>query len=181
MFYGALVLFFLLTILVEVEWFGWALFELFVLGVCLTIAHKFKLFTFPYVKLNDIVVYAAAYMCIGIVWSLLKWIAYLFKFRNDLRDEIRTWKISHNHPLNIDLNDENKKRAWEWLPVRLRRRPVASEHQGSIIGWIAFWPCSVIGFVLNDPVRRFFAFIFNLLKNSYQRIANHVVNESDFK
>lgn len=181
MIYIALAAFILLTILVEVEFFGFAILELACLGIALWIGHKYSWCTLPHITLNDAAVFATIYVFIGIVWSLLKWLIYLYQYRRDLRVLVLEWKVKNDRNADVELGDVDRKAMWHWLPEKFRIKPKASEHSGNIVGWMTFWPCSVVGFVLNDPVRRFFTFVFNLLRSSYQRLADHVVKESDFR
>jgi hypothetical protein len=58
--------------------------------------------------------------------------------------------------------------------LRNGKKPVATENKAKITAWMAFWPCSVISTLLNDPIRRLFRYLFNLLKSLYQKMADAV-------
>lgn len=63
----------------------------------------------------------------------------------------------------------------------LLNKPLASDNKSKIIAWMSLWPFSLIGTVINDPVRRFFTFCFNRLKSSYQAISNHVFKDTELQ
>lgn len=62
----------------------------------------------------------------------------------------------------------------DYAAVRDGKKPVAAENKAKITSWMAFWPCSLISTLLNDPVRRLFKFLFNTLKVLYQKMADAV-------
>jgi hypothetical protein len=51
-------------------------------------------------------------------------------------------------------------------------KPSASNKKSAIVGWIAFWTCSLLVTLINDPVRKMFKWIFSIMKNSYQNISD---------
>lgn len=70
-------------------------------------------------------------------------------------------------------------------PNRMRDEQISQEDQDKLNelewkfndgleAWMAFWPCSVISTLLNDPIRRLFRYLFNLLKSLYQKMADAV-------
>jgi hypothetical protein len=61
-------------------------------------------------------------------------------------------------------------------------RPRAAKNKRSIVSWMCYWPFSVVGTVLNDPVRRLFSFLFKSFKALYQKLSDHVFrNEMELK
>jgi hypothetical protein len=56
-------------------------------------------------------------------------------------------------------------------------KPEVASHKGDIIAWMCFWPFSLIGTFINDPVRRLFNFIFNSLKGTYQKMSDSVFSD----
>jgi len=53
-------------------------------------------------------------------------------------------------------------------------KPLASQHKGTITGWMAFWPFSFVGTLLNDPVRRIVTFMFRHFKALYQKMSDRI-------
>jgi hypothetical protein len=54
------------------------------------------------------------------------------------------------------------------------QRPRAAKNKRRITAWMAYWPCSAIGTLLNDPVRKFFNWAFGQFKDLCQKLADHV-------
>lgn len=177
------VLFVVLTILVEVEWYGWAVLEVILFGIAAACCVKFGWFalTLPHVSITDVLLYSAVYVGAGIVWSFAKWATYLFKYRGQLRAAVADFKSRNKLPANAPLGDDDATKLTETLSYDLRHRPTAAQNKARIVAWMSFWPCSLIGFVLNDPVKRLFNFVFNALKNSYQQVANAIVSDKEYR
>jgi hypothetical protein len=52
--------------------------------------------------------------------------------------------------------------------------PSARQYAEDLIRWATYWPFSMIGFALNDVVRKTFRYIYELLQSTYQRMSNWV-------
>jgi hypothetical protein len=65
----------------------------------------------------------------------------------------------------------------DYAALRDGKKPVATDNKAKITAWMAFWPCSVISTLLNDPIRRLFRYLFNLLKSLYQKMADAVFSD----
>ena len=50
--------------------------------------------------------------------------------------------------------------------------PQVGEQKARIMGWMTFWPWSVLWFIVNDPIRRAFHAIFDWFHTTYQRMAD---------
>jgi len=42
---------------------------------------------------------------------------------------------------------------------------------------MCFWPFSLVGTLLNDPVRKLFKFIYNRINGLYQKIADEILKD----
>jgi hypothetical protein len=61
-------------------------------------------------------------------------------------------------------------------------KPLASDNKSKIIAWMCFWPFSLLGTFINDPIRRLFNFLFNAFKATYQKLSDKMfVDLSDEK
>lgn len=63
----------------------------------------------------------------------------------------------------------------------LLQRPLAVHNKNKIVAWMSLWPFSMVGTLINDPVRRMFTFLFNQLRATYQRISDHVFRGTELK
>lgn len=53
-------------------------------------------------------------------------------------------------------------------------KPIASDNKAKIVAWICYWPWSLIGTFINDPLKRLVEFMFRSLKALYQRISDKI-------
>jgi hypothetical protein len=175
------------TVLTETEQFGWATI-LLIIGVTLAQwLHVVNLLTFASTHALATVMYVLAYVAVGIVWSFIKW----FSFLMSARDRYREWKIKFltKEGFNPDGQiPEEKRGAFKQFIYNQHaynyqdpiadlydgKRPRAANNKARIVSWMSLWPCSVIGTLLNDPVRRVFNFLFFHFKELYQKLADRV-------
>lgn len=175
------------TAFTETEKFGWATVLLIAAVAMAQWFHMVDFVSFISTHALASVVYVLLYVAIGIGWSFVKW----FSFLMGARDRYRQWKTKFLGKDGINPFDpipENKR--FEFIafiqsqsdyfyrePVADLldgKRPRASNNKSRIVSWMSLWPCSVIGTLLNDPVRRLFNFLFSQFKNLYQKLADHV-------
>lgn len=179
--------FLVLTVLVEAEFFGWATFAMIVsisISGCLHYAD-----ILPFVKMHGLYCLEGilAYVAAGVTWSFIKWFLFLMKFRSIFRDFKIDYVKTLGLPAGSNVPEDKLKDFKNQLGFKhvngysLTEVPSAADSKGKIVAWMAFWPCSIIGYVFNDPVRRLFNAIFMALKNSYQKMANHIISDPELK
>ena len=174
------------TILTEREDFGWATFLLLVGVVVAQFFHVADLL--GWVKTHGIqtIIYVFIYVGMGVAWSFVKWFSFLLAFR----DRFRAWKAEFlsklTPPLGPDqLVPQEFMSSFESFLIGKAgygdntpyKRPRAVNNKSRIVSWMSLWPCSVIGTVLNDPVRRLFTFIFNWFKGLYQKMSDAIFRD----
>ena len=109
----------------------------------------------------DLALYAAGYLAAGSAWSMTKWTLWLLKIRRYIEELKRV-----GHP-------SIKQALWQrGYPDKLP--PPVGEHKSKIMGWMCLWPASMLWTVINDPVKRAFEHIYNMLGGVYQMISNKV-------
>lgn len=91
--------------------------------------------------------YVSCYIFIGVIWSFVKWYFYLLNTKESIQYNL---KHSSNY-------------------IRI---PKASEHKGAIISWMCYWPFSGIWTLINDPVKRFFKWVYSRFENVYQKMSD---------
>lgn len=179
--------FVVLTVLVEAEWFGWATVSMLAsLGIYGWIH---RLDALPWVKEHGVYLLegTAVYLAAGVAWSFAKWFLFLMRFRSEFRDAKAEYVLGLGLPKGSDVPDDKLKEFRDGLSYRnvsgypLKTKPLASKSKSKIVAWMAFWPCSMVGYVLNDPVRRLFNALFALLKGSYQKMADRLLNDPELK
>lgn len=173
----------LITVLVEVEYFGWSTIALlcalgglyfFHSGVVLALARVYG----PWIP-----VYVLEYVGAGVIWSFFKWWSYLMGFRRSYREaRDRFLRIRGAEPYTTDdmkrhFSSNLRASSKYYSDILHLRKPQAHDNKARIVAWIGFWPFSFVGTLLNDPVRRLCEFVFNQLRGTYQRLANRIFRE----
>jgi hypothetical protein len=92
---------------------------------------------------------AAFYIFAGVVWSFVKWYFYLLNVRDKQRE---------------------KKNPYFEIPT-------AGNSKVKLIGWLSFWPWSLVWTIINDPIRRLFNRLFLMLSSTYNSISNSMFKE----
>lgn len=104
-------------------------------------------------SLASIALVVGGYAVAGVLWSVYRWYRFVQKTAFEFREE-------HG---NV-LDNEDK----ESLKYRLK----VSNHKSNIIGWIAYWPWSLLWNITGD----FFNMLYDAMVNAYQHIADRALN-----
>lgn len=180
----------LMAILLEYEREGWAT-TVFSLAIALVL-WNFKADIWAYIsaKPYSIVGFCLSYIVIGITWSFLKWRSYvksIFDKFKKLRLEYSATNgnITDNNRggFNILIEDAGFKDAYgrsitridqkaSFEQIALKITPLASLKKSVISAWIAYWPVSLAGTLLNNPFKQFFDWIYSFLSGYYDIITN---------
>src|ERR1700690_10301 len=170
-----------LTLLVEAEWFGMATAAMLVSMGIYGFLHRTQVIS--YIKDHAIfcLEFIAVYLSVGVAWSFAKWLLFLLRFRREFRNVKAKFIHSLGLPIGSNIPQDKfhdfKNTLYSKGLNYLSIKPSAADSKGKIVAWMAFWPCSMIGYILNDPVRRLFNSLFMALKQSYQKMADHIVND----
>ena len=162
----------------------WGLFGFLTAGV---VAHflGYPVLVFLKEHLSDIPLWFGAYVLLGIPWAFSKW--WMFALR--ARTRLKEWMVAHPAPV-----DDGKFTADEMeRKVAMYRsgvpRPVvynpktgkfsldASEHKGRITTWLALWPFSIVGTILDDFLVRLWENLYEALSTSFQRVSDSVFSD----
>lgn len=179
------------TVLMEVEHWGWATFTLLATFVGSLVCHHFwgTFSIVDWVVANGVftLVYVGAYLAVGVGWSFVKWFSYLMGFRDAFREQKEAFCLKRGLDPKAPITDEavlkdldsHLSSNVDWgqrhrHQLLSRERPRAVKSKARITAWMAFWPFSMVGTVLNDPVRRLFNFLYSQFKALYQKMADFV-------
>jgi hypothetical protein len=187
------VLFVAECILLETEKFGWATITLVACFIASVVLGRwFHVYSvLDFIKDHGVwtLVYACAYVGVGVAWSFVKWFSFLMGFRDAYRQVKEGFYKAHSLPADAVI-PENLKTAYKeyvhqnspWgsayrYDIAALTRPRASKNKSRITAWACYWPFSFVGTLLNDPVRRLFNFLFNQFKAQYQRLSDYVLRK----
>lgn len=177
--------------LLEVEHWGWATATLLATLIGVHVLHVVDVWGFITHNALHTTLYVLGYLAVGVVWSFVKWFSFLVGFRDAHREAKAQWMKRNNiapdqmltENQSIALSDYMQYQSWhKFHGVYLNKRPTAVTNKRRITAWMSFWPFSMAGTIINDPIRRLFRLLFDTLKGLYQQIADHVFrNETDLK
>ncbi len=174
--------------LVELEFFGWATLALIAAVVGVQFLHVYDILSYVAANVLTSTLYAAGYIVVGVAWSFVKWFSYLRKFRDHFR-ELKQKFLERKSLTGPDIDEpflsefkDSLRHQYEYRDVQSGQKPTAAENKARITAWMAFWPCSMLSTLLNDPIRRLFKFLFNLLKSTFQKLSDYVFrNDPELK
>ncbi len=177
---------------------GWSL-VIFVMA--LWVLGDFNSFKWIYENPIELLKYAGGYVALGVIWSLVKFKLICVDIR-DAYVEIKAGFFqlydikslpTENNPVPGN-NDSTKSLYDKWIDTlhsydwpgpddynwKRRRQiyatanviPSASQYKDYIMCWGAYWPVSLLCFVLHDFVERTFRVIYEQISHWYQNIAN---------
>jgi len=112
-----------------------------------------NVFAWIWENLADVVRFSLVYFFIGAIWSFVKWYFYLIKVRD------------RHVQYDVDKSPTRPESSY------------ARHNKARLMGWIAHWPFSMIGFFLGDMLRKVVEGIFNVLKGLYERVGDHVFKD----
>lgn len=176
-------------VLTEVEWFGWTTVALIASVACVQFFDVFNIFAYVRDHAAHSALLALGYIVIGVIWSFVKWLSYLFNYRNKFRElkrkflESRKLPYSVNEPVPDNLTEEfsNYLKAQyyygSYSGLRFGTKPKAVDNKKKLVGWASFWFCSMLSTFLNDPVRKLYNFLFNAFKDLYQKMSDWVFSK----
>lgn len=181
-------LFVLETVLTEVEHFGWATFSLIVTVALAQFFHLVDLLTFVRENTATFLGYVGLYVVCAIPWSFIKWFSFLRNYRDQFREYKGKFLTSRDIPVTANVPADLMPDFQRWLSQNYNyhrgdvnlvglqelQRPRARNNKQRIVSWMAFWPFSLVGTLLNDPVRRLFTWLFTAFSSLYQRMADYV-------
>lgn len=181
-----------ISVAVELENTKWAN-GLFSLGIGILIWH-YRTEIWDWISSNpwDTVMFVGIYILGGLLWSLIKWKSYISKSARQFT-EVRDNFIKEVGPIGSHWSDwintlnrskftgiENTyENSFEFSnePEDIVRKLTINpaEKRSIIISWISYFPMSVAATFLNDPIRRFFSWVYEKFSGVYRRMSKSSV------
>jgi len=170
--WGTIIFLVLMTVLLEFEQEGWAT-TFFSLGMALWI-WNFGCEIWGYVS--------------AIIWSIFKWTTYVkeifnkakvikdkFNLPSDVKTTDKIWKdfIEELNDSTLRINKLTRFYSSDTFETIGKKIASSSDKKSVITSWIAYWPVSLAGTLLNNPFRRFFEMLYASISGLYDKISNH--------
>jgi hypothetical protein len=162
----------LLLVFVEKECFGYSLIALLVFVGLLAVFGDINVFKYITENPIEILKYLGIYLVAGILWSYAKFTLVGSKLKRKI--DVLKKDYCESHKPNMTNDSE-----WErHLRQRLDWKDKKSLDMGSfaerIIGWMVYWPISLLSTVVKDILFDFYEFLYHtFLINSFTRIHNY--------
>jgi hypothetical protein len=169
------------ALLTEIENFGWTTLCFIVTLALLGVHFECNPATYVWEHKLDIFKHLTGYVGIGIVWSFVRWVLHLRKFRSLFRH----LKAEYSKHPKADLDEPLIPTSWAWKQVldaaklpehhtvdlsRLRI-PRASNHKARITAWASYWPYSIVGYLGNLLFHDLIIAIYEKLQWFYEHAA----------
>lgn len=125
------------------------------------------------------IVAVLGYVAVGALWALFKWKGYLAKSVESFEDRKRDWLNNSRYRRNSNVvisEDEpavipNELKA-EWHQYALSLIPTFRNNKARLTTWMAYWPTSVIWYLLRDWVLKIFESVLGRLKGVFVGMRN---------
>jgi len=178
----ALVVFGIITALVENEKGFWA--TVTFLGSLAALNFLYKLPILTAIKLHPLYTaeLVAAYFAIGIGWSFFKWTLFVRKFTLKYNEYKAKFLAANDaKELTPELASELADSLADSYEARSQnitvKAPQFTEYAGKLTRWATYWPFSMVGFALNDIVRKAWYHIIHSLQGAYQAISDRLFKD----
>lgn len=119
--------------------------------------------THPYELIGGIV----GWFAIGAAWSVFMWTRLNIVLLDKWNEYCALANQMKAKPSKSEFLRSIKNKVHSW-------RPRASEEKLRITSWIAYWPISMLLWVLKDPITRIVNWVFKKMTGVYGRISDHI-------
>lgn len=173
---------FIVSVLVEKEKGFWA--TVVAVGSIVGLDYIWKI---PVLKIAHdhpwkVLLYIAIYFAAGTSWSFAKWLMRLHKknrlyedFKADFLTKYKVTALTGELAVKLESEIQEFNGHTYDDEKKVPKEPLNARHfKGDLIRWATYWPFSMLGFALNDVVRKAWTFIYELFQSTYQRLSNYV-------
>lgn len=153
--------------------YWWCTVDLVLLLVLLSITGNFPIVALgKHIQDHPLAVIAdvLGYFVFGMVWAALKWKLFLFR----VRAKLDRWRSSgegfaRNQSLQLELSSVD---MVDGVREGETPRVDVSKHRSRIVGWIGYWPVSVVLWVVGDFLRDVVDACYRAVSGFFQRMAD---------
>lgn len=103
-----------------------------------------------------------AYVVIGVVWAMFKWVLFIRKALRRARAVFSTMNAADRKPFPEYAKDH---------------KPQAAENKSRIVSWMTVWPISLAWFLFTYP-RKLFVWLYERLSTVFDRITDRIWSSS---
>lgn len=126
------------------------------------------------------------YVGIGVAWSFPKWWFYVRKIKNQYVAALEEFKLHKGIPSGQKLTDaevdhfyssvwyDSRQRWFDVIPVQV------SKNKEKVLSWMISWPLSLFLTMMDEPLKKLFGIIFEMVKSVYQKISDVVFSDVEY-
>jgi hypothetical protein len=121
----------------------------------------------------DLIEYVVIYMAIGAVYGVVKWYFYVTRKADDYAENEGDFRLQYSG---------GRQKAYSTYKEFLESRdipPSPKRHKHEILMWMGYWPVSAVVTLIDEPLRRFFTWVYGRLTTLYLRIADYAFSGFD--
>lgn len=175
----------ILLALIEYERPWWGTFSLLMTGLLLHFVCDLNILGLALTHPGLTALVAGGYFVVGTAWSVVKWFLFALKRKEEYLEAKEHWRVEDEQREAFDRDRQNLVKTgptkWEDSARRagfLNRKgtlvPLVRENKERVMLWMVYWPWSALWTIINDPIKRLFRHIFNMIQDALQVVANRV-------
>lgn len=152
------------------EWFGAGVIPIIFLAIGLTLLGDTRLVS---ILLSWHMAWLIpSYLLMGVGWSMIKWLVFVRNKMHVYNDLKQRWITSKGSIDGFDghIRNHHEFRHYDNLI------PQASYEKNRIVGWVAYWPWSLLWTVCDDLIINLFDTIFKVCRRAYDYISDLAFN-----
>jgi len=127
----------------------------------------------------------AFYIPAGIVWATIRWYPlYVFGVRNKVRKFLATEqaRLRQSYSNDVDAIARGMMSVRDSLTYKFEELPPrVLNHKSDLVRWMAWWPFSIVTYLLGEFLRELFTAIYDGFADMWQRLSNHAFRNVDYQ
>jgi len=121
------------------------------------------------------------YAAVGVLWGVMKWTLFVWARLDKLKAVRQRWIADEGRLPTTEKEKMAYKLAVKDVFGYEAPKPDPAKHKGRIIYWMSYWPFSAIWTLINDPIRRFYDFLYRRITNTLNGISDRMfAGQDDF-
>jgi hypothetical protein len=128
-----------------------------------------------------IIVVAVVYVLLGVIYSVLRWKLLLTDLLTTVRDNkltrTKARRRDGSDPFSNDVFKNEVDTEVSYRNRYVRIPPNVRDFKARIIGWMAYWPWSAAWFLINDPIKRAYRYIYESLVSYLQNMSDNTFKD----
>lgn len=175
--------FLILIALTEYEQPGWSFVTLILVGVLLHFFGNINLLKIAVAHPGWTAIGIVGYLFVGTIWSVVKWFFYVHRKKEEYIEAKKEYEDSpeYDYPPGDRYKQGETTIKLPWEESRAKKRlanskggpqPLVRDNKSRVLMWMTYWPWSALWTIIDDPIKRAFRAIYNLIHTQMQKISD---------